>query len=239
MRILLRIGLCCLLPWGLLAQRGGGGHGGGGGGGSHGGGAKGGGARGFGGGAYGGYGRGVGGYGGYGRGFGSGYGRGFYGGYRPGFYGWGLAYWDSYLGYWDDPYSYDSSYISAPTYSSGYANPVQYNPSPNVTVIYAANPQTPPVYSGPAQPVMRTYDQYGQEVPSSGYSAGGSTGSPIYLIAAKDQIIRAAASYWVDNGTLHYVTLQHEEKQMPLSSVDRGLTLQLNRERRVAFNLPQ
>jgi hypothetical protein len=35
------------------------------------------------------------------------------------------------------------------------------------------------------------------------------------------------------------VTLQHEEKQVPLDSVDRGLSLQLNRERRVAFQLPQ
>jgi hypothetical protein len=33
--------------------------------------------------------------------------------------------------------------------------------------------------------------------------------------------------------------LQHEEKQAPLDSVDRGLTMQLNRERNVAFQLPQ
>jgi len=63
--------------------------------------------------------------------------------------------------------------------------------------------------------------------------------SPIYLIATKDQAIRAAAWYWVDGRTLHYVTLQHEEKQVPLDTVDRDLSLQLNRERRVAFQLPQ
>jgi hypothetical protein len=34
------------------------------------------------------------------------------------------------------------------------------------------------------------------------------------------------------------VTLQREEKQVPLSSIDRALTLQLNRERSVAFQLP-
>jgi hypothetical protein len=52
-------------------------------------------------------------------------------------------------------------------------------------------------------------------------------------------VIRAAASYWVDGGTLHYVTLQREEKQVPLDTVDRDLSLQLNRERRVSFQLPR
>ena len=80
------------------------------------------------------------------------------------------------------------------------------------------------------------YDQYGQEVRGAGGSAAS---SPIYLIAMRDHVIRAAASYWVDGQTLHYVTLQHEERQAPLDSVDRGLSMQLNRERRVQFQLPQ
>lgn len=246
MKVLLRIGLCCLLPGALMAQRGGG-HGSGGGG-FHGGAVGGGGFRGggFGGGSfrggyggYGGYGSGYGGFG-YVRGFGGyryGFGRGFYGGW-----GFGLGYWGSpYYGYWDDPSYYDySPYISTyPSYSSGYAAPVEYNPSPNVTVIYPAAPQTQPVYAAPAQPTMRTYDRYGQEVAPPAAPARESSGSPIYLIATKDQTIHAAASYWVDGRTLHYVTLQHEEKQAPLDSVDRNFSLQLNRERRVAFQLPQ
>jgi hypothetical protein len=109
-----------------------------------------------------------------------------------------------------------------------------------VTVIYPAAPQAQaPQYVSPAQPVTRTYDQYGQEVRPAASSSSSASGSPIYLIAGKDQVIRAAASYWVDGRTLHYVTLQHEEKQVPLDSIDRPLTLQLNRERRVAFELPQ
>src|SRR5205085_7907483 len=55
------------------------------------------------------------------------------------------------------------------------------------------------------------YDQYGQEMRQGGATAAGS--SPIYLFAFQDHTIRAAASYWVDGQTLHYVTLQHEEKQ--------------------------
>jgi hypothetical protein len=226
MKTVLRIGLCCALYGGLcgdlMAQRGGGGHGGGGGG-FHGGGGIGGGVRGgsgIGGGVRGGFG----GYG-YGRGFGYGYGRGFYGGYGYPYGGYG---YDPWFGYWDDPY-YSS-------YPSTYSSPYQYNVSPNVSVIYPAAPQTQAVYSAPAQPVMRTYDQYGQEVRQPAPSSGG---SPIYLIATKDQVIRAAASYWVDGNILHYVTLQREEKQVPLDSLDRSLTLQLNRERRVPIQLPQ
>jgi hypothetical protein len=223
-----------MLAGGLMAQRGGGGHGGGGG--IRGGGGIGG-FRGGGGIATGGFRGGYGGIG-YGRGiYGYGYGRGIYGGYGYGLglYGWGggLGYYSPYYGYWDDPYY--------STYTSGYAPPVEYNPSPNVTVIYPAAPQAPqapPVYDTPVRPMVRSYDQYGQEVEPSG-PAPSSNGSPIYLIAMKDQTIRAAAAYWVDGRTLHYVTLQHEEKQAPLDSVDRGLSLQLNRERRVAFQLPQ
>jgi hypothetical protein len=200
MRILLRIGLCCLVAGSMMAQRraGGGFHGGGIGGGFRG--------------------------GGIGTGFRGGFSRGF----RSGFFGFGR------LGYWDYPYyDYPAPYISLyPSYSYP---PYDYNTSPNVTVVYPPAPQAATrAYSAPAQPVMPNYDEYGQNVRS-----GASASSPIYLIATKDQVIRAAASYWVDGATLHYVTLQHEEKHVPLDTVDRSLSLQLNRERRVLFQLPQ
>jgi hypothetical protein len=35
-----------------------------------------------------------------------------------------------------------------------------------------------------------------------------------------------------------YITLQHEEKKVPLDMVDRNVTVQLNRERHVPFTLP-
>jgi hypothetical protein len=43
----------------------------------------------------------------------------------------------------------------------------------------------------------------------------------------------------VEGGTLRYVTLQHEERTVPIASIDRTLTNQLNRERRVNLNLGQ
>ena len=215
-----------------MAQRGGGGgsHGGGGGG-FHGGGSVGGGFRGggFGGGSFGGgFG---GGFGGFNRG-GFGFGRGFYGGYGlygyPGF-GYGYGY---YPGYYDSYYPYNYSYYASSAYSSYPA----YNPSPNVTVVYPSQASAPPAYEQHAMPVTRDYDEYGQEIRRSG---GSSAASPIYLVAFKDHAINAAAAYWVDGRTLHYVTLQHEEKQAPLDTVDRDFSMQLNRERHVQFQLPQ
>lgn len=152
--------------------------------------------------------------------------RGFTGGYyRPYAYpafGFGFSYWPSYYDYY--PYTYPYSY------------PV-YQPSPNVTVVYPAPAPAPAapatVYVERARPVSREYHEYGQEVRPVSHDA-----APIYLIAFQDQAIRAAEAYWVDGSTLHYVTLQHEPKQAPLDTVDRSLSLQLNRERRVPFQLP-
>lgn len=103
-----------------------------------------------------------------------------------------------------------------------------------MTVIYPAPAQAAPStgYAERANPVVGEYDQYGQEIKPSG------GGAPIYLLAFTDHTIRAAAAYWVDGKTLHYVTLEKEQKQAPLDTVDRDLSLQLNRERRVPFSLP-
>ena len=247
MRALFRITLSfTLLAWCAMAQRGGG-HGGGGahasigGGFSHG--AV---SSGFHGGSYGaarggvigsGFRGGVG-YGGF-RGYGYGY-RG-YGGYWP-YYGWGYpwfgfgySYWPGYsYGYYNyDPYDY--------YYPDTYNDPVySYAPAPPVTYAPArGDPYSQAIASGTysaAHPVTHTYDEYGQETAAAPGSATNS--SPIYLIARKDGEIQAAASYWVDGPTLHYVTRDREEKQVALSSIDRALTQQLNRERHVSITLP-
>lgn len=180
------------------------------------------------------------------------HGGGYYGGYRGGYYGhggyyyghgccyYGGAYWPYYwpyywgvgVGYASYPY-YDPYY-----YPYGYSNPngyASYQTSPNVTVVYPQTAQ--PAQTQTATPITREYDQYGQEVRPGGASAA--SGSPVYLIAFNDRSIRAATAYWVDGRTLHYVTLEHQETQVPLDSVDRSLSLQLNRERNVPFQLPQ
>jgi len=236
MKLVLRIALCCIFAVTVcVAQRGAGGHGGGGtghgsgfGGGFSRGGSFGGGfsrGGGFtGGGAYrGGFGWGRGGY--Y-RGFG-GYWGGYYGGYYPYFgLGYGLGYWPGYYNY-----GYDYPYYSYPSYSYP-----AYDPSPNVTVINAPPSAPSTVYVERPNPMIHEYDQYGQDVNRPAPAAH--AGPPVYLIAFHDHTIRAATAYWTEGGTLHYVTLEHEQKQVPLGNVDREFSSQLNRERRVSFSLP-
>ncbi|HXM45266.1 MAG TPA: hypothetical protein VN924_28785, partial [Bryobacteraceae bacterium] len=116
-----------------------------------------------------------------------------------------------------------SDYGYAPSVGAGGSGmTVVYPPSPPAVMV------TEPVHS-----VIHEYNQpgdYGQ--PPSG------EGNPIlYLIAFRDSTIRAATTYWVEDGTLHYLDPAHKSREAPLSSVDRDLSAQLNRERRVPFNL--
>jgi hypothetical protein len=185
-----------------------------------------------------------GGFGGFRGGFG-----GFRGGFRGrsfgfgGFWPWyGFGYSSYWPGYW--PGYYDYGYDAYPSYSyPSYSYPA-YQPASNVTVVYPEQAQTAPNYVERANPNLRQYDEYGQQIgqPAIGNSSGGtssaSSGSPLYLIAFRDHSIRAAAAYWVDGRTLHYVTTQHEERQAPLDTIDRDFSLQLNRERHVQFSLP-
>jgi hypothetical protein len=166
--------------------------------------------------------------------FHNGFGVGFYGGYWPyayyPYYGYGFGY-----GYGYGPDYYDYPYYSYPYYGGAYTAGYQ---QPNVAVVYPQQQQSAPVYVQPetARPISHEYDQYGQETRPAG---GGGNSSPIYLLAFRDHSIAAASAYWVDGRTLHYVTLQREEKQAPLDAVDRDLSNQLNRERRVQLQLPQ
>jgi len=258
MKTLISFSICVLLSTGAYAQRGGGGRGGGGfGGGMRGGGGFGGGMRGggFGGGMRGGgFGGGGfrGGFIGGGRGNFIGGGRGFIGkgfigrgvGFRSfgvGFGGlgwgwgggWGWPWWGGggyWPGLWDSGYGYG--------YGAGSPYPLyDSSASPNVTVVYpqaAAQPTTNTVVVERARPVTRTYDEYGQERADTDRAAG----PPIYLVAFQDRSIRAVLAYWVEGKNLIYVTLDHQQKTVPLDTVDRNLSLQLNRERRMPFQLP-
>jgi hypothetical protein len=265
MKVFLQLALCGCLAAGVATAQRGGGHAGGGGGHVSGGGGHvggGGGMRsgasfsgGFSGGGFrgGGVGFSGGGFRGGNAGFRGGFGgfRGGFGGFRGGFgrpfgfrssfgffpsYGFGYSYWP---GYYDYGYPYDYSY---PSYAYPASTYPAYQPSSNVTVVYPQT-QAAPAYADRANPNLRQYDEYGQEIrqPSAAQNSpmpAGGNGSPLYLLAFRDQSIRAAVAYWVDGRTLHYVTQQHEERQAALDSIDRDLTLRLNYERHVPFSLP-
>jgi hypothetical protein len=138
-----------------------------------------------------------------------------------GFYG-GYPSWDPFLdysdygypdyGYASNAYPYDGSYGS----NSPWYPPPQYYTAP-----------TPP----PPAPVIKEYNGPPSQAQSNE--------PPLYLLAFSDGVIRAVLAYWVDGTTLHYVSMEHEQKQVPLSTVDRTLSERLNRERNVTFQLPR
>jgi hypothetical protein len=117
----------------------------------------------------------------------------------------------------------------------GYAAPLA-DPSPNFTVVYPppAPQQVVSIYTEPPRPVIREYD-FSNTEPAPEVS----TGSPIYLIAFSGGTIRAASSYRVEGGVLRYVTIDGESKQAQMNTVDRPLSLRLNRERKVQFQIPE
>jgi hypothetical protein len=234
---------CVLLALPVFAQRGG--HGGGGGG-AHAassGGFHGGSSGGFHGGAsVGGFRGGTGfrgNYGGY-RGGIRGYG---YRGYYPGFYG---AFYNPYL--WNYGYPWDSGYgwdYNGSGYASDYnnvdpnnyvdPNANAYNsyapPSPSVIIVSNQGPPPEPAVQPPPAPAVWNAARPAQ-AQSQKYE------DQLFLVAMRDGTIHAVVAYWVDGMTVHYVTMDHEQKQTPLASVDRTLSERLNRERNVTFRLP-
>lgn len=218
-----------------FAQRGGGGHGGGGGGMRGGGGFSGGGGM-RGGRSVGAF-RGGGSFSGFRGGFNRGIGfRGFYGyGYYPYLYGgiYSGCFYDPFCSDFGDSDYYSNAY---PGYSYPYENPYgggYGNGGPSVMVI-SNNPYgyAPPAPQPPPAPVVREY------APATAAPQATKYEEPLYLIASHDGTIRAVLAYWIDGATLHYVTMEHEQKQTPLSSIDRSLSDRLNRERNVPFRLP-
>jgi hypothetical protein len=150
--------------------------------------------------------------------------RGFYGYpyYYPGFYS---GFYDPYFGdYGDSGYGYpDYGYTdngAYPNYDSG---------SPQVLVISNQTPPQPVMVQGPPAPAVWNAEP---AIQANKYE------EPLYLLAMKDGTIRAVLAYWVDGATVHYVTMDHEQKQTTLASLDRGLSVRLNRERNVTFQLP-
>jgi hypothetical protein len=156
------------------------------------------------------------------RGFGF---RGLYGlpYYYPGWYG---GFYDPYLGdYGDYGYGYPDSY-AAPSSGYGYASP-----NPQVLIVSNQTPAPEPSVIVQPPPAPAVW-QAGPSAQARKYE------DPLFLLAMKDGTIRAVVAYWVDGATVHYVTMDHEQKQTPLSSLDHSLSERLNRERNVTFRLP-
>jgi outer membrane protein OmpA-like peptidoglycan-associated protein len=112
----------------------------------------------------------------------------------------------------------------------GYADP-GYGPYPSYYPLYS-NPGVSVVYP-PRAPFPQVVVV--NETPAQEYAQ---TRQITYLIAFKDNVIRAAIEYWVNGNILYYVTLDHERRTAVLDSVDRVLSERLNSEQNVPFYLP-
>jgi hypothetical protein len=150
---------------------------------------------------------------------------GFRGGFRGGFFpgnrfrgnrfvfGFGVPYWSDYG--WAYPY-YGYSYYPY----SAYPYPYVYS--------------YPYAYSYPQSDYGSTYSGSDQT------SCPQANGQPLYFVKLTYQSkIWVAEDYWYTAGTLNFVTLQGEQNKTPISSIDRAVTLQLNRECGVVFQLPR
>jgi len=60
----------------------------------------------------------------------------------------------------------------------------------------------------------------------------------MFFIALKDSSVYTAVAYWVEDGTLHYITPQGKHNQVSLGLVDRQTSAKLNAGRKVEFHLP-
>jgi hypothetical protein len=154
-----------------------------------------------------------------------------------------VFYGDYYYGYdvppvqTDQGDQYDSSYGGAPP------PPPPQQQSPVVIINQNFQPDR-------ANPVMHDYSNTPLPPPSEPSQAAPppdqsqaqptlDSGSVIFLIALKDHTIFPAVAYWVENGTLNYITTQGVHNSASLDLVDRAFSKQLNSERNIDFALPE
>lgn len=164
--------------------------------------------------------------------------RGGHGGYSGAHYGFrrgfGYGYGSLPLG-WYSPWLWNTS--SDYGYGdSSYAPPASYYSQPDVPPVifnqsFVPEPVRPQVQEYPPQPVP-----YPTAPPAPVQDPNK---EPLYLLATHDGTIRAVLAYWVEGNTVHYVTMEHVNKTVPLASIDRDLSLRLNQERGVSFGLPR
>lgn len=73
--------------------------------------------------------------------------------------------------------------------------------------------------------------------PANPEQAVDSSKPTITLLAFKDSTVVAAIAYWEQANEIHYVTNNFSKRIVPVASLDRALSEQLNKERKVEFKL--
>ena len=159
---------------------------------------------------------------------------------HPGGHGRGMPVVVPYPVYVGGGYGYGYGY-NDPTPNVTFVQPMP-QPAPQIIINHHYTPES-------ARPVVRDYTQ--TPLPETGMRTYEAPGRPpmerksiddekptIYLVALKDGTIYPAVAYWADGNTLNYVTLQGSHNRVTFDLVDRELSLRINAERSVEFNLP-
>lgn len=131
-------------------------------------------------------------------------------------------------------------------YGDPYANQQQQQPA-NITIVMPPQQQAAPVVMqyAPDQAPAPT----AEAAPSSNsniqiYQAPSAPrpepadDQVLFFIALKDSSVYTAVAYWVEDGTLHYITPQGRHNQVSIDLVDRPTSTKLNEGRKVEFRLP-
>ena len=76
-----------------------------------------------------------------------------------------------------------------------------------------------------------------QPAPAAAEQAVDSSKPTITLLAFKDSTVVAAIAYWEQADEIHFVTNNFSKRIVPVSALDKALSEQLNKERKVEFKL--
>ena len=140
-----------------------------------------------------------------------------------------------YIGYGGYPLLYPTFGPLAEQYdqSADYGAPV---PPPQQQQIYPQNDQNylqePQAEPQEERPRIQTYTAPSAPRPEP------SEEQPLFFIALRDSSVYTAVAYWVENGTLNYVTPQGRHNQVSLALIDRDTTSRLNQGSKFQLHLP-
>jgi hypothetical protein len=138
---------------------------------------------------------------------------------------------------YDEGYGADSS-ANVQLGDPGHEASPELSPGPPVIINQSLVSAQRPLQAGAVSP---------KDLAATCENAGGNAAKPqaaeedrptIYLIALKDHSIMQALGYWLETGTLHYVSAEYALNQVSIGLVDRALSQRLNDERGIPFKLP-
>jgi hypothetical protein len=105
--------------------------------------------------------------------------------------------------------------------------------NPQVTEVGPDTPPTMSTYSAPVEP-----NAEGRPLAESMRPPANADGKPtVYLVAMKSGEVYTALAFWLEDGTLHYITPKHAHNRASIELVDTDMSRQLNVERGLDFNL--